>query len=394
MPSRLLFGLMALFSISISFAQTRVIEGKVVQQENGKTEPVVWAIIRLGATGPGVATNEDGDFKLSIPVTFQDSLISVSAMGFISQNGIKASQFKATENLITLQQSNIQVAEVLITPKNTGFQPNEDGKWQNAFFREYFLREGKTEYPLELLEAEYTFKRVKPKNLTSNVYILKSRALERFGKIKLSSPRAIIDVWLSTNVLMKLYYDSLIIKESAEKKTIQSGQDIQQIETYHRTTKSDQITYHVTRNAKTGDVLEITYVSTRLPNLPDNKRTIGGLSRLFTGKINYVLNLLEDKVTYQFNQNGVPVFAQRDLKIFLSFEKPEFGESGNIRYITQWLNTGEVPKQPSEYQFKWTPSTALYKQVLKRDDNFWSLSNTILPTEKERRFLKELIGSK
>ena len=75
------FCIAALFVSVISFAQTRSLSGKVVDQ-NGT--PVVGAsVIVAGQTNLGTATGDDGTYQLTVPA--QAANITVSCIGYVSQ---------------------------------------------------------------------------------------------------------------------------------------------------------------------------------------------------------------------------------------------------------------------------------------------------------------------
>ncbi|EIM75708.1 TonB-dependent receptor plug [Nitritalea halalkaliphila LW7] len=82
MKKILLFGLMLLFASASAFAQSRIITGTVISQEDNEPVPGVSVVVR--GTTIGVATDLDGKFSISVPEN--SNTLTFSFIGLRSQD--------------------------------------------------------------------------------------------------------------------------------------------------------------------------------------------------------------------------------------------------------------------------------------------------------------------
>ncbi|NJN24654.1 MAG: SusC/RagA family TonB-linked outer membrane protein [Cyclobacteriaceae bacterium] len=80
MRNLLLITMIALFSVSISFGQERVVTGKVA--ETGTGDPIPGANVVVKGTSNGTVTDIDGKYSLSVP---EDAILTFSFVGFVSE---------------------------------------------------------------------------------------------------------------------------------------------------------------------------------------------------------------------------------------------------------------------------------------------------------------------
>lgn len=104
--------LMLVFGISKSWAQERIVTGKVTMQEDGSALPGVNVVVK--GTTIGTVTNADGNYSLSIPGS--NATLVFSFIGYTSQEVEVGSRSVIDVELI---QSLEQLAEVIITAYGT-----------------------------------------------------------------------------------------------------------------------------------------------------------------------------------------------------------------------------------------------------------------------------------
>jgi hypothetical protein len=78
-----------IFTLLLTFVTTiclsgQVYKGKILDSSTGETVPFVNVIV--DGTDVGIATNQDGEFTIDIPKEFQDSSLSISALGYVAGN--------------------------------------------------------------------------------------------------------------------------------------------------------------------------------------------------------------------------------------------------------------------------------------------------------------------
>src|SRR5688500_11322148 len=103
----LVFTLLLFAAMLAAFSQTRVVTGKITDQ-NG--EPVVGATVSVPRTQVSTLTNSDGVFSLSVPENVQR--LSVSSIGFAAQDISVSGRNNIT---IALQTSASELSEVVVT---------------------------------------------------------------------------------------------------------------------------------------------------------------------------------------------------------------------------------------------------------------------------------------
>jgi TonB-linked SusC/RagA family outer membrane protein len=103
----LVFTLLLFAAMPAAFSQTRVVTGKITDQ-NG--EPVVGATVSVPRTQLSTLTNSDGVFSLSVPENVQR--LSVSSIGFAAQEISVSGRNNIT---IALQASASELSEVVVT---------------------------------------------------------------------------------------------------------------------------------------------------------------------------------------------------------------------------------------------------------------------------------------
>lgn len=369
----------------------RALSGKVIDKTSKEALP--FATVRVGKTGPGVVSNADGEFKLVIPQAYSDSAVRVGLIGYkpatFAQKELERTKTAALEEDI------VTTEEIVVTPKSGRQKPYLDGKWQASFYREYFLKKedgSKEEIPVEMLECDYWLKRIKPADVSRDVYITNSRAKENFGRVKLSSSYCLSQIWNQANYLLDFVYDSSAKLEDRGRKSIMYNGQKAAVFNYARTRLEGTTTYEVIRIAN-GDVVQIKTHFIRGPKASDDKRSFWTVFRLFKGSVNYVVNNLENKNLFKY-ENELPVFAHRVGHFYLKFDGDELTKPAVYNYISLWSRTGEADAEPEKYAYKWKPGTTLFRQAISKGTNFWGLANTILPTEQEEEYLRILSESK
>jgi hypothetical protein len=386
-----LVGLM-LSSSMISIAQTDnvvVLTGTVTASATG--EVLVWVTVRVGKQGPGVVTNTEGEYRLVVKPEYKDSLVQFSSVGYQTSR-LTVNEVNRQEGKIKLQEATLLTQEIVVTPNNTGFKPLEDGKWQSAFYREYFSTEAQDKpdgNPVEMLECDYWMQRLAPNKIKDKVLITNSRARANFDKVTLSSTYCLTSVWIQANSRLKYYYDSLSGKTPLSSKVIDfKGQKaVETIHPYRNETFAGH--YTVLRLAQTGEVVQIIIKGNRRPEVQNSTRSYFNPLRFYKGRIKFVLNELNDDVTIRYN-NSVPEFFWRNLRLYLKFDDASFKQAHTYNFTSMWAKTGEAETEPTTFSFRWKPGNALHRQAISKGEKFWELSNTILPNRKEESFLKIL----
>lgn len=389
---KLVLALLLLTFVAINgFSQTGsqlVIEGKVLSKSG---ESLVWVIIKAGKSGPGVVTNADGDYKLVLADKYADSSINFRTVGYEALE-IKATELVRQKGQVKLQESVLTTSEVLVTPSNTGFKPLEDGKWQEAFYREYFVKDVAGDangLPVEMLECDYWMQRTTPQRLRNNVYISKSRAREKFDNINYSSSYCLTDVWVEGNANLKLYHDSFSTKEPVKRITVTYEGELAVEEHYNAKSRVFEGPFIVTRLKSTGGVAQIVKKMVRRADAPEDRRKLFNPFKFYKGLLKYTLNITNQDYLIRY-ADGVPTFLSRNMKFKIKFDDPGMKVNDTYTFKALWTRTGEADNQPKQYSFKWEPGNPLFKQSIKKGEAFWELSNTILPTKLEEEYLKEL----
>jgi len=106
---RKFLALLILLKVSaLSFAQTRQISGKVLDESSGET--LIGVTIKVKGTALGVSTNINGEFKLTLPSADKATIVA-SYLGYLSKEITVESQTKLT---IKLKQSASSLDEVVV----------------------------------------------------------------------------------------------------------------------------------------------------------------------------------------------------------------------------------------------------------------------------------------
>lgn len=380
---------------SNSWAQQQTVKliGKTI---TATKEPAPFVTIVAGKRGPGIVSNADGDFQLVMPAIYKDSLIHFRSIGYKPQTSPYSTFSKGIDGdirqaTVVMEEEVFQTKEVVVTPKSDRGKPEEDGRWQSAFYREYFVVDepgnpiGK---PIEMLECDYWFKRTRPRDINQNVLITNSRAKEKFGRIKLSSSYCLTSAWSNGVAPIKYFYDSLSRMDPAAKRSVSLNGMAASERTYQLRRGKFDLTYKVLLQAN-GDVAQINLQRTRVAGAADDKASIFSIFRLFKGRLHYTLNTLKQEVNIRY-ENELPIFVSSNMRFYLKFDDEEMGAPTYNTYTFLWTRTSEADAEPKAYSFRWKPGEALYRQAIRKGTNFWGLANTILPTEREEKYLKIL----
>ena len=109
---------LVLFTIAGSYAQTRVIKGKVVDATN---QPIIGATVKVAGTSTGTITDVKGFYSLS--ATSKDKLI-ISFMGYKPVEEVIGDRSAIN---VTLEESNVQLSDVVVVGYGTQRKENLTG---------------------------------------------------------------------------------------------------------------------------------------------------------------------------------------------------------------------------------------------------------------------------
>lgn len=100
------------------YASAQLIEGVVTEQNTGT--PLAFVNIGILSKGTGTVSQQDGSFRIDIPAEFDIDTVQFSMLGYATKKIIVRDLRQQMQNNggnIMLQQKNIELQDVLITPK-------------------------------------------------------------------------------------------------------------------------------------------------------------------------------------------------------------------------------------------------------------------------------------
>lgn len=205
-----------------SFAQTKIIKGKVLSLTD--KQPIPFAHVYLQRGSSGTVSNNMGLFEFNVPESIAGDTLIISSLGYKDYRIAISEAYKSNEATFALTEESMQLAEVQITGRKITIDEiietavknlRDETYYPDASFKlEGFFRETHTadEKPLSIVEAAFSA------YATSVTRPIEDIVIEQFRKVQLEDidekgperrhfdrNRLIMLLGISTNFTVLLY---------------------------------------------------------------------------------------------------------------------------------------------------------------------------------------------
>lgn len=383
------------------------ITGALMDKETG--EPVINASVTIQGTSIGNITNNSGEFRLNLPDSLKNSMLSFSHLGYMAQS-IEAATLLGRDNVLSLEPKVIPLQEVLIRLVEPTkllremIKQREENYSLNPVYLTTFYREGvqlKNKFQ-SLTEA--VFKVYKPslkeRNTPEQVKLLKMSRIDNRENADslIAKMKAGIYACLQMDIIMNLP-DFLLLDTEEELYTYTSG-DITFIDdrcvnvVYFEQKKEVKVPLY--RGALYIDAENGALLQARIEMHPDY---IQDATRLFVVKQTQNVKLTAQKVVYTVSykpwEGTYYIHHVRGDLYFKMRKKHAFFSNPTLytwfEMVTCRIDKENVVRFPRSERL--STRTVLADVDFKYDTDFWEDFN-VIPLEEEQNRIIEKVALK
>lgn len=190
MRNLLLITMIALFSVSVSYGQGRVVTGTVTEADTG--DPIPGANVVVKGTASGSVTDIDG--KYSVNISDDEATLVYSFVGFVSQEIVVGNQSIID---VTLASDITALSEVVVT--GYGTQEKKEITSSVASVKEEDFNVGMVNSPAQLIQGKVAGLTItKPGGNPNDDYTVRLRGVTTFGANQ--EPLVVIDGFIGASL--------------------------------------------------------------------------------------------------------------------------------------------------------------------------------------------------